>query len=793
MRRGTMCSRNNPACRMKAAGVLARGILALRGAGLHAMPRGAMSWMLASMLLLATACRGLKQASEERPLFSEYTVQWTSPPEDDAKAALRELESVVTPVPNNSVFGMRPTVALHNMMREPKAPKGLRHLLKYRIGNAGVFLDQVPLEDITRALENRMNNRGYFDADARYEVVRKGKQATVNWTVTLGPVHRIRTIRVGDPNGSGVDSALAVLRNQLPFGPGAPYHLDRLTTERRNLADRLRDQGWFRLRADDLVWVADTTVGDRSLDLHLRLKANTSAAKRAAYTIGTVTVHGDRDDVLPPSDTVQVDGVTYVNYLGMYRPGIIARGVFFRPGDKYSLRRADITQRHLNSFGVFRNVFVNFTDDSLRQHVLDAEVVLLPQQRFSLFSELNAISKSNNFAGPGIKVGFRDRDLFRGAEQFTIDLNGRFETQIAGAGKGTNAYEIGVRTGLSVPRILLFPFLRSARSSVPRTNIEMGYGLFRRINLYGLESATTGLNYMWREDRRTWHEWRLLDVSYNNLYYTSPEFDAFLDATPAIRRSFEEQFIIGMGYTWTRSTQRNNNQRTWLVVTLGADEGGNLTNAAYRAFTGERPETGYTLFGERFSQFVRFRPELRLYQRLGKGNDVLAFRVLANAAFAYGNSTTVPFVKQFFSGGTNSLRGFPARSVGPGSYVSQDINNLLIDQVGDLRFETNLEYRFTMSGMFKGALFADAGNVWLLNDDPQRPGGQFQASSFLREIAFDAGFGLRIDPEVIVIRLDLAAPLHRPDLPDGDRWVFNDLDRRWSRNFIVNIAIGYPF
>ncbi|MEO8588058.1 MAG: BamA/TamA family outer membrane protein, partial [Flavobacteriales bacterium] len=158
-----------------------------------------------------------------------------------------------------------------------------------------------------------------------------------------------------------------------------------------------------------------------------------------------------------------------------------------------------------------------------------------------------------------------------------------------------------------------------------------------------------------------------------------------------------------------------------------------------------------------------------------------------------GNSDVIPYVKQFYSGGTNSLRGFRARSVGPGTFVSDQTDNLQVDQVGDIKLEANMEYRFTMAGKMKGAVFADAGNVWLLREDPQRPSGEFEWSDFISEVAFDGGFGLRYDPGVIVIRLDLAAPLRRPDLPEGDRWVFDDFDRQWSRNFILNFAIGYPF
>ncbi|MEX1131654.1 MAG: BamA/TamA family outer membrane protein, partial [Flavobacteriales bacterium] len=389
--------------------------------------------------------------------------------------------------------------------------------------------------------------------------------------------------------------------------------------------------------------------------------------------------------------------------------------------------------------------------------------------------------------------GLRARDLFLGAEHLTLDLNTSFETQIAGEGQGTNAYEISAKAGLQIPRMVLLPFLRTTRASVPVTNIELGYGLFRRIGLYGLESVSTGFGYAWREDRLTWHDLRVLEISFNNLYYTSEEFDDFLDANQAVRRSFDEQFIIGFGYTYTRSTKRRDKQRSWLVYTLGGDEAGIITSGVFRGIEGPRPEEGYTLFGERYSQFVRFRPEIRWNKLLGDRGSMFAFRTLVHAALAYGNSSTVPYVKQFFAGGPNGLRGFRARSVGPGSYIGMESENLLIDQVGDLKVEANAEYRFTLSGMFKAAIFADAGNVWLFEDDPQRPGGQFDSRNFISELAVDAGFGLRIDPEIIVIRLDLAAPLRRPDLPAGDRWVFDDLRSNWSGNFILNFAIGYPF
>lgn len=754
---------------------------------------------LVPLVLLLQACTGLKYASEERPLFTGFEVTFATPPEADASEARAELEAVVTPPPSEAVLGLRPLVALYNMTGEPRRKgKGLRHTVKYKIASAPVYIDEVPLADIDAALVNRMNNRGYFSAKATHEVIRKGRQAEVLFNVVPGPVHRIRTILHGDTSLAEVDPLYArILRAgaNSQVQEGDPYHLAALVAERERVGGQLRNAGFYRMNADLLEFAADTSVGDHQVDLRLRVKAEAGHDERMRYVIGEVFVHGDHDDVLPASDSLLVDSLHYINYLGMYRPHTITRGVFLKPGTFFSQRRLDATRQYLSGFGVFSSVAVDLVEDTVMQGLLHADVRLTPQERFSLFSELNAISKSNNFAGPGLKVGWKDRDLFRGAEVFTVDLNGRFETQVAGAGKGTNAYEIGAKATLNIPRLLFLGRVEQARSYVPTTRLEIAYGLFRRIGLYGLESANAGYSYVWRQNRRVWHDVRFPEVSFNNLYFTSADFDAFLGQNASIRRSFEEQFIVGVGYTYTRSNQQGKNDRSWWLMSLGADEAGLLVASIFRASQGPAGDEGYRLLGERFAQYVRYRAEGRWFQAVGGGGQIAA-RVLASAAHPYGNSSTVPYVKQFFSGGTNSLRAFRARSIGPGTYrpeASADGSVFLVDQVGDIKFELNLEYRFPISGIVKGALFSDAGNVWLQNEDPQRPGGAFQWDRALNELAVGAGFGLRIDPEVIVMRFDLATPLRRPELPAGDRWVFDDQKPRVMDNLVLNIAIGYPF
>ena len=198
-----------------------------------------------------------------------------------------------------------------------------------------------------------------------------------------------------------------------------------------------------------------------------------------------------------------------------------------------------------------------------------------------------------------------------------------------------------------------------------------------------------------------------------------------------------------------------------------------------------------------YSQYVRLRNEIRYFFRIGK-KDQIGIRLINAAGVPYGNSSTMPYVKQFFVGGTNSIRAFRARTVGPGSYSPPDtLSNVYIDQAGDIKIETSIEYRFPIYGYLKGAVFIDAGNIWLVNEDDKRPGGKFDSKTFYKEFAVGSGFGIRLDFSFVVVRFDLAFPLRKPSLPEGERWVFNKVqlgDASWRKNnIILNIAIGLPF
>jgi hemolysin activation/secretion protein len=271
-----------------------------------------------------------------------------------------------------------------------------------------------------------------------------------------------------------------------------------------------------------------------------------------------------------------------------------------------------------------------------------------------------------------------------------------------------------------------------------------------------------------------------------NLLATTPEFDSVVTENIYIRKSFEEQNIIGPRYDFVFNNTLNIKPSNFYF------QGGISTSATLidilagiNKTPGERP---YTILNNVYSQFIKFTSDFRYYRNMYKKS--LVFRLYAGVGIPYGNSEALPYVEQFFSGGAYSIRAFTARYLGPGSFHTDDQSGY-IDQSGDIKLESNLEFRFDMSKMLKGAIFVDAGNIWLVNEDVSRPGARFNSSTFYREIAVGSGFGLRFDFSFFVLRADLGIPLRTPYSTDGSYWITRTGDA--FSNSIFNLAIGYPF
>ena len=716
------------------------------------------------------------------------------PDEGDLKA---QLEKLIVPEPNGKFLGLfRVKLWLYNV-----------GLFKESMGEPPVLLQSVEPDRVATRMRTLLENKGYFQAQVNYKVREEEKTGDVQYDLEIQSPYTIGSVSVkGDD--SPVINAIRATMNETVLKTGEPYDLSRLQQERVRIDAALKDKGFYYFAPDLILFQADSSVGERKVELSLSLNNRISEEATRIYTIGNIYIYSgyalNRDSVnIPAGDTVNVDGCYYIDLDKRFDPGVIIRSVFFVKGSPYTRHDHDQTLNRLMNLGVFKFVNVRFVEaDSAGMPRLNAHIYLTPLLMKTIRFELQGVSKSNNLVGPVFDSSFRNRNLLRGAELFTLTFEAGFETSFRGTQSVGSSYEVGSRAELELPKFLL-PFALGDDSSrfVPKTRMVLGLRLLHRLQYYQMFSIDASFGYNWKETLSKEHSFNPISVTFAHLTNTTQQFNDLLTTNPFLRKSFEEQFIIGQTYSFMYADQLEKDRKNHLYFKGSVDLSGSLMHIVQSLFRNDRgtPDYPYKIFGAPYSEYSKFDVDLRYYYNTSDQTSSIASRVIAGIGIAHGNSSTLPYVKQFYIGGSNSVRAFDARSLGPGSYKTPDslAANSFVDQAGDIKLEGNIEYRFPIVSIIRGALFMDAGNIWMRKDDPNRPGGTFSGKTFLDEIAVGTGFGLRLDLSFFILRFDLAFPLHVPYLPKGERWVTNKIDfgsPSWRKdNLVLNVAIGYPY
>jgi outer membrane protein insertion porin family len=752
------------------------------------------------LLALLSGCTGLKGVSEGKHLYSGHEILIDSTQFlADPKVAKSEIEGLITLQPNRKVLWMRPFLSLYYLVSEPKKDSGFRHWLKYKMGEPPSIIEDINLQNTVAAIENRLQNRGNFQAKSSYEVVSDAKTAKVKFIISPGKPYRIKAVKFPAGN-SQVEVDISNQQASSVLKPGEIYNLKDFEKERNRIDGILKDKGYFYFKAEYLLFTADTALSSHQINTWLNIKPSIPPEAFTAFRLNNIYVFDDFSlgDYHP--DTVHIGNYYYVSQKHEFNPQTILNAVFFAKDSLYSRTDHYNTLRHLMGIGIYKYANARFTADNSLPGRMNVNLLLTPVRKISLSAEMNAAIKTNNFAGPGLKLNYKNRNTFKGAELLSVTLGGSFETQISGAARGQTSYQIALDASLTLPKFIPFKLQnKTSKSFVPKTIFTSGGGLFSRVNLYELHSFNASIGYSWKSSEKITHLFRPIDISYTNLVKSSAEFEQYLQENPTVRKSFEEQFIMGGSYEFVNSNFYFNSNKFSFTLIESIDLAGNITSLFTTAIHGSpaSAESPNKPLGLPYSQFARLRSEFR-YFYTPNNKSQFGWRLIAAAALPYGNSTTVPYVKQYYVGGTNSIRSFVARSIGPGTSKSPDsLSSIYVDQAGDIKLESSIEYRFNIYKYFKGALYADAGNIWLVNDDPQRAGGKFNINTFYKEIAVGSGLGFRFDFTIIIIRLDVAFPLRKPYLTEGERWVFKQIDlgsQPWRHdNIMWNIAIGYPF
>lgn len=755
----------------------------------------------------AVSCSNTKYLKEGEMLYTgaEVKIENDSISKKNKKNLKSELENNLTPKPNSSFLGLRPKLFFYNIAKEPEKEKGFNYWLKYKVGEKPVLLGDVDREFNKDIIVNYSENKGYFNAQATYDTVSKNKKAKVIYTLKPGNQYRISNVKF-QKDSTLINEEMLKLTDKTLLKPGDPFDLDVIKSERERIDNQLKQRGFYYFHPDNIIMQADSTVSkNHQVELNVKLKDNTPELAKQQFTIDKVVVFPNYNikDVKDGKYTVPMssdslakyshDDIYVIDPEQKFKPRIFDRALYFKKGDLYNRADHNLTLNRLINLGVFKFVKNEFVVSDSVNHKFDAYYLLTPRQIQSLRLEALGRTNSANYAGSELNLNWTHRNFFRGAEQFKASVYGAFDVQMGGPKDAKNLFRAGANAQLSIPRIVA-PFrFNSSSAFVPRTNISLGYEFQNRTEYYTLNTFTGSFGYLWKENVRKEHDLKVIDITYVTPANVTPLYNSISQNSDALRRVVERQLIFGPTYSYTyTNTMLPKSTTIYYKGTL--DLAGNLTGLLSGANVKDGKER--SIFGVPFSQYAKIENDFRFYHKFGEKTS-LATRFIGGIAYPYGNSEHIPFSKQFFSGGSNSIRAFRARTLGPGSFDPRTIQEgFYFDQSGDVKLELNAEYRANLYKFLNVAVFADAGNIWLVNDDPQRPGAKF-SSDFMSEIAVGAGFGLRLDFSILILRLDLAMPLRVPYYEKGDRWVLNKInfgDASWRRdNLILNIAIGYPF
>ncbi len=744
-------------------------------------------YSIITLMVLGSACSTTKYLAPGQKLYTGATVKVADKDikKSDASAISSEMENLLRPKPNGSILGLRVKLYIYEKTKTNKQ-KGLKHYINTHLGEPPVLVSSVDLNKNSNILQNRLQNESYFLAQVSGDTVTKNRTAKAVYTVQAGPSYHYRKIIFPDQKDD-LDTAVKGTSAGSFLKAGDKYNLDVIKNERIRIDAKLKEEGFFYFAPEDLIMRYDSTVTGHQVDLFVKVKDATPDEARWIYSIRNIYVYPNyslKDTALKLDSAVKYRWYNVIDPKKEYRPFTFKNTVLLHPGDIYNRNEHNNSLSRFIELGPFKFVKNRFEDVTPDSAKLDIYYFLTQQKRKSLQAEVVLRQTSANYNGTQVDLNFKNRNTFSGAELFTVKLFASSDLQFGKYNSGYNVYQVGIEPSISWPRFIS-PFnIKSDNAYIPRTVLTTGYTIINRSKLYSLNSFNASFGYQWKPSVHKQNILDLIDISFVNPQNVTQLYEDSIKKTrnPALAHVINRQFTFGpsYSYTWTNTTEdyRKNTFYYNGKVSLSGNLYGLVTGA-------DTPRRVSKLFGTPFNQYVKLENEIRFFHKLG-ANSKLATRLMVDVGLPYGNSTVLPYSQQFFIGGANSLRGFQAHSIGPGAYTLPPNlstgTNFLPDESGDIKIEANIEYRPKLFSIVEGALFVDAGNIWLLRSNPYLPGAAF-GSNFLNQIAADAGVGLRFNLTVLVLRTDVGFPILQP----------NHATVHFGQNGVFNLGIGYPF
>ena len=734
---------------------------------------------------------------------------------------------------------------------KPVLPSRIREAM----GEPATVFDSSLIKKSQDQIKLYLNSKGYFhssiDHEINYKKNPKNKQKrnrlTVSYIIDSGEPFKVirHTYKIDDL--TLLDPIKNDSKNNI-IQIGGNYDEEVLEQERNRLQKSLRNQGYYYFSKDFIIYEVDTNsvpgaasiktiIHNPLVEKEINQADTVFEGRHETYKIRNVYLNAYYNPQSPRStEEILSDSLHYKNLIFtnkaflFYNPEVLSKAVYIRPGDFYREGNSSYTYQRLSSLRNFNYLNISYQDvsESADSNLLDCYINITPQTRQSISTDLEGTNTNRNLGING-SINYTNRNTFLGAELFTVRLKGGIEAQQSYSGNEAdsigfddivNTTEYGIDVNFAIPDLLIPKKINGKMLpsyARPRTNIGMGYNNQKRYD-YDRVTYSTNYSYDWsssaelEKNNRKDYKLTPVNVSYT-LIDKQPWFEDYLTSTnnAYLINSFNDQFIAGtqFSYFWSNiTTNKNANSESHR---FNIEMAGNLLDLASSIAGTETFQDSITgdnyseLFNIRYAQFVKFDAYNVIRKRL-HDKARMVYRFWGGLGIPYGNLKSLPFDKSFYAGGTSDIRGWQARTLGPGGLTYPEA--AAIDQIGDIFLEANAEYRFDFSNTLEGAVFADAGNIWMLRDDPLRPNANFEFGRFYEEIALSLGVGIRFDFSFMIIRFDGAFKIKDPQLVSGERWLFQSKDvyeNEWYYNeaenkpgnygipFRLNFGINYPF
>lgn len=761
-------------------------------------------------ILILTGCRSTKHVPDGEYLLDKISIKV----EGNNVYGSEELRNFLKQQPNHKMLWLTKTrLGIYNLSGTDTSKWYNRRLRS--LGEAPVIYDSLLTLESRDQLRQAFFNKGFLNAEAFADTVITGdKKMAVNYTVVTGEPHIIKEIERIYPD----DEISEVLRRdsmRSAIRVGDKLDVSLLEAERERLTTMLRNRGYYTFNKELITFNADTTAGSMDVELTMTVSQPEGGNVKGEeipekYVVRNVVFITDFDAGMSfGTGNVQVqDTVFYKNIEILYgekqylRPSVLWENNFIIPGRPYREIDVQRTYNALSRFEILKFIDIRFVPKGTidGEGILDAYILLTPTKSQSVAVEVEGTNSEGDL-GVALGVSYSHSNIGKGSEAFTAKVRGAYESLSGNLDGLINdrymEYSLDMR--LSFPKFKA-PFLRETfkRRVNATTDLSMSINYQERPE-YTRIISTVGWNYRFTERlNRNRHILTPIDINYVYLPKSTYDFiDQIAPDNPLLRYSYEDHFIMRLGYAFYHTNKRNalpwqrGYQKNIYTIRANAEIAGNLLFALSNIFQPHRDfrENPYRVFGIPYSQYFKVEGEYTLLHIFNHRNSV-AFQAMMGVGYPYGNSTILPFEKRFYGGGANGVRGWSVRTLGPGAFPGTNSVSDFLEQCGDIRFKMSAEYRAKLFWVVELGAFIDVGNIWTIKNYENQPGGLFKFNEFYKQLAAAYGLGLRLDFNYFLLRFDLGMKAHNPAMGQ-EPWPL--IHPRWRRDHAFHFSIGYPF